>query len=78
MSQPTTARADRLTAGMFIRLAGRVVRVLSAKLHRDGTVQCKHDLGDAPLATAQPQGSTWLDAGETVEVVTAQCRRAAA
>jgi hypothetical protein len=68
-------RADRLQPGMFIRLFGHTVRVLSAALYRDGTVLCRYDAGAGPLETAEPSGKTWLDADETFELVTASCRR---
>jgi len=77
LSQKSFIRADRMTPGMFVRLFGNVVRVLSAKLHGDGTVLCKHDSGDGPLAKAEPRSSVRLDAGECFELVAAQCRRAA-
>lgn len=68
-------RADRLLPGMFVRLFGPTVRVLSAALYRDGTVLCMYDEGAGPLESAEPNGKTWLDADETLELVTPSCRR---
>ena len=68
-------RADRLLPGMFVRLFGPTVRVLSAALYRDGTVLCKYDVGNGSLESAEPSGKTWLDADETLELVAASCRR---
>ena len=69
-------RADRVLPGMFVRLFGPTVRVLSATLYRDGTVLCKHDSGHGSLESAEPSGKTWLDANETLELVAPSCRRA--
>ncbi|WP_374566014.1 hypothetical protein [Ideonella sp.] len=68
-------RADRLLPGMFIRLFGPTVRVLSAALYRDGTVLCRYDDGNGSLESAEPNGKTWLDADESLELVTLSCRR---